>query len=130
MLSLCYFSVPLLPNTQNREARVGSFAEATAFANVVVLAVKGSVAADALRLATAPNLAGKPVIDATNPIADLPPENGVLRFFTTLAESLMERTSARVSRGAFRQGIQFRRQPADGEPAVRGRQADNVHMRQ
>ena len=80
----------LLPNTQNREARVGSFAEATAFANVVVLAVKGSVAADALRLATAPNQAGKLVIDATNPIADLPPENGVLRFFT-LAESLMER---------------------------------------
>jgi NADP oxidoreductase coenzyme F420-dependent len=116
MLSLCYFSVPLLPNTQNREARVGSFAEATAFENVVVLAVKGSVAADALHLATAPNLAGKPVIDATNPIADLPPENGVLRFFTTLAESLMERTSARVSRGAFGQGIQFSRQFLYGEP--------------
>ena len=30
-------------------------------------------------------------MDVTNPIADLPPENGVLRFFTNLDESLMER---------------------------------------
>jgi predicted dinucleotide-binding enzyme len=37
------------------------------------------------------NVAGKPVIDATNPIADLPPVNGVLKFFTSLDESLMER---------------------------------------
>jgi hypothetical protein len=34
--------------------------------------------------------AGKPVIDATNPIADAPPENGVLKFFTSLDQSLME----------------------------------------
>jgi 8-hydroxy-5-deazaflavin:NADPH oxidoreductase len=60
-------------------------------ADLVVLAVKGVVAADALRLATAANLAGKPVIDATNPISELPPVNGVLRFFTSLDESLMER---------------------------------------
>jgi 8-hydroxy-5-deazaflavin:NADPH oxidoreductase len=56
---------------------------------LVVLAVKGAVAADALRLATAANLAGKP--DATNPIAEFPPVNGVLSFFTSLDESLMER---------------------------------------
>jgi 8-hydroxy-5-deazaflavin:NADPH oxidoreductase len=37
------------------------------------------------------NVAGKPVIDATNPIADSPPVNGVLKFFTSLDESLMER---------------------------------------
>jgi predicted dinucleotide-binding enzyme len=76
---------------QNSEGRIGSFADAAAFADLVVLAVKGAVAADALRLATAANLAGKLVIDATNPIADLPPLNGVLRFFTSLDESLMER---------------------------------------
>jgi hypothetical protein len=29
--------------------------------------------------------------DATNPIADAPPTNGVLRFFTNLDDSLMER---------------------------------------
>jgi predicted dinucleotide-binding enzyme len=29
-------------------------------------------------------------MDATNPIADAPPENGVLKFFTNLDDSLME----------------------------------------
>ncbi len=70
--------------------RVGSFAEAAAFADLVVLAVKGTAASSALRLATPANLAGKPVIDATNPIADLPPVDGVLQFFTGLGDSLME----------------------------------------
>ncbi|MFI5370785.1 MAG: NADPH-dependent F420 reductase, partial [Candidatus Eisenbacteria bacterium] len=37
------------------------------------------------------SLAGKTVIDTTNPIAEAPPVNGVLHFFTTLEESLMER---------------------------------------
>src|SRR5215472_13624580 len=76
---------------QNQKARVGSFADAAAFAEMVVLAVKGTASADALRAAGAANLSGKPVIDATNPIADAPPTNGVLKFFTNLAESLMER---------------------------------------
>ena len=76
---------------QNPRGRIGSFAEAAQFADLAVLAVKGTVAADALRTAGPANLAGKSVIDATNPISDLPPVNGVLRFFTNLDESLMER---------------------------------------
>jgi predicted dinucleotide-binding enzyme len=76
---------------QNAKGRVGTFAEAAGFAELAVLAVKGTVALDALRAAGAANLAGKPVIDATNPIADGPPVNGVVKFFTTLDESLMER---------------------------------------
>jgi hypothetical protein len=72
-------------------ARLGSFAESAEFGEVQVLAVKGSVAADVLRMAGASNLAGKPVVDTTNPIADEPPDNGVLRFFTSLDDSLMER---------------------------------------
>ena len=75
---------------QNPKGRIGSFAEAANFADLAVLAVKGTVAADALRTAGPANLAGKSVIDATNPISDLPPVNGVLRFFTNLDESLME----------------------------------------
>ena len=73
------------------KAQVGSFSETAAFADVVVLAVKGSAAADALRAAGSKNLNGKLVIDACNPIADAPPTNGVLKFFTNLDESLMER---------------------------------------
>jgi predicted dinucleotide-binding enzyme len=75
----------------NSKGLLGSFSEAAAFAEVVVLAVKGTAAAEALRAAGAGNLAGKPVIDATNPIADAPPVNGVLKFFTDIDESLMER---------------------------------------
>jgi predicted dinucleotide-binding enzyme len=76
---------------QNSGIRIGSFSEAAKHGEVIVLAVKGSAAAEALRIAGASNLAGKVVIDTTNPIADAPPTNGVLRFFTSLDESLMER---------------------------------------
>jgi 8-hydroxy-5-deazaflavin:NADPH oxidoreductase len=72
-------------------AHTGSFADAAKFGELVVLSVKGSAAADVLSKAGASSLAGKTVIDTTNPIADAPPENGVLKFFTTLDESLMER---------------------------------------
>jgi predicted dinucleotide-binding enzyme len=74
----------------NSAGTVGSFAEAAAFGEVIVLAVKGAVALDALRLA-GPAVSGKVVIDTTNPLADAPPDNGVLRFFTSLEDSLMER---------------------------------------
>ena len=69
----------------------GSFSDAAAFGELVVLAVKGTAAEEAIMRADAKNLKGKTVIDATNPIAELPPDNGVLRFFTNLEESLMER---------------------------------------
>src|SRR5262244_1679961 len=76
---------------QHKGAQAASFADAAKFSELIVLAVKGTVALDALKAAGAANLAGKPVIDATNPIADAPPVNGVLKFFTNLDESLMER---------------------------------------
>ncbi len=76
---------------QNPTAQAGSVSEAAAFGEMIVLAVKGKAAAEALHSAGAGNLAGKTIIDATNPIDDAPPENGVLRFFTDLNSSLMER---------------------------------------
>lgn len=85
----------------NPTATVGSFAEAAAFGEVLVLAVKGNVAADALRLAERKNLAGKTIIDACNPIADAPPQNGVLPFFTTMGQSLMEQLQAEFSDAHF-----------------------------
>jgi 8-hydroxy-5-deazaflavin:NADPH oxidoreductase len=71
-------------------ARAASFADAAAFGEVVALAVKGTAALDALRAAGADHLAGKPVVDTTNPIAEAPPTNGVLKFFTNLDLSLLE----------------------------------------
>jgi predicted dinucleotide-binding enzyme len=86
---------------QNPKGRVGSFADAARFADLVVLAVKGDVAAEALRAAGAANLAGKPVLDATNPIADAPPVHGVVKFFTNLDESLMERLQREFAQARF-----------------------------
>jgi predicted dinucleotide-binding enzyme len=76
---------------ENPTGETGTFAGAAAFGELLVLAVKGSAAEDALREAGKENLAGKTVIDACNPIADAPPDHGVLKFFTTYDESLMER---------------------------------------
>lgn len=75
-------------------ASVGSFAETAAFGEIVVLAVKGTAAIEAVKKAGPSALAGKTVIDTTNPIADAPPVNGILKFFTTLDESLMEKLQA------------------------------------
>ncbi|MGO9339781.1 MAG: NADPH-dependent F420 reductase [Terracidiphilus sp.] len=75
---------------QNPTGQTGTFPEAAAFGALLVLAVKGTAAAEALRQAGRENLAGKTVADACNPIADAPPVNGVLQFFTTYNESLME----------------------------------------
>ncbi len=86
---------------QNQKSRVGSFADTARFGELVVLAVKGTVAEDALRAAGAANLSGKPVIDATNPIADAPPVNGVLKFFTNLDESSMERLQRQFEGARF-----------------------------
>ena len=86
---------------ENDGGRTGKFDEAAAFGEVVVLAVKGSAASGALQLAGGANLAGKTVLDATNPIADKPPVNGVLSFFTSLDESLMERLQREFPEARF-----------------------------
>ena len=76
---------------ENAGGQTGSFEETAAFGEIVVLATAGSVTEDAIQLAGIRNFKGKIVIDATNPISAAPPENGVLKFFTNLDESLMER---------------------------------------
>src|SRR5581483_4850831 len=52
--------------SQHSNARIGSFAEVAAFGAVVVLAVKGATAVDALTPART-QISGKTVIDAPNP---------------------------------------------------------------
>ncbi len=75
--------------------QVGSFSEAAAFGEIVVLAVKGVHAESALQKAGVDNLKGKTVIDTTNPIDEkVGPQKGVLHFFTDLNTSLMERLQA------------------------------------
>lgn len=73
------------------KASVGTMSDTARFADLLVLAVKGSGAEGALNQCGIANLAGKTILDTTNPIADAPPDNGVLRYFTNMNESLMER---------------------------------------
>lgn len=82
-------------------ASVGTFAEAATHGEIVVLAVKGDAAESAIDLAGAGALAGKLVIDTTNPIAPVPPVNGVLSYFTTHGDSLMERLQRRAPAARF-----------------------------
>jgi 8-hydroxy-5-deazaflavin:NADPH oxidoreductase len=82
------------------EVSVGSFADATKWCEIAVLCVKGT-AAESVVEQSAANLAGKIVIDATNPIADEPPQNGVIRYFTNANESLMERLQAKAPQAKF-----------------------------
>ncbi len=79
---------------QGSHANVGSFEEAAKFGQVLVLAVKGTVSKAALDLIGPDLLENKTIMDATNPIADRAPENGVLQFFTDKNESLMEQLQA------------------------------------
>ena len=78
---------------------LGDFAETAAFGEVVVLAVKGSAAESAVSLAG--DLTGKVMIDATNPIDNKPPVNGILVYFTGPNESLMERLQAQAPGAHF-----------------------------
>jgi 8-hydroxy-5-deazaflavin:NADPH oxidoreductase len=79
----------------------GSVADVAAWGEAIVLAVKGSAAEAAVREAGATNLAGKAVLDTTNPIAEAPPEDGVLKFFTSPNDSLMERLQAMAPDAKF-----------------------------
>ena len=76
---------------ENQNGLLGSFQDAAQFGEIIVLAVAGLVVEDAINLAGKAHLSNKIIIDATNPIATVPPDNGVLKFFTTLEESLMEK---------------------------------------
>jgi len=80
-----------LKSKTNGRTKIGSFEDAAKFGEVIVLATKGAAAEAALKAAGMANLKGKTVIDTTNPIADAPPVHGVLQYFTSQNESLMER---------------------------------------
>lgn len=75
---------------EGENASTGSFEETAEFGELVVLATKGSVTKSVLKSIGDEKLNGKTIIDAANPIADAAPENGVLKFFTSLEKSLME----------------------------------------
>jgi 8-hydroxy-5-deazaflavin:NADPH oxidoreductase len=82
------------------KAATGTFEETARFGELVVLAVKGTAAVAAVD-ACGGALAGKTVIDTTNPTADAPPVNAVLQLFTGPNESLLEELQARAPAARF-----------------------------
>lgn len=82
------------------KASTGTFAETIRFGEILVLAVKGG-AAEAVVAEHRSALAGKIVLDTTNPIADAPPKDGMVKYFTSLEDSLMERLQAKAPDAKF-----------------------------
>ncbi|MBC7889985.1 MAG: NAD(P)-binding domain-containing protein [Ferruginibacter sp.] len=79
---------------ENPGGKAGNFEKTVLFGELIVLAIGGTSVEEAINLAGKQNFKLKTVIDATNPIAATPPVNGVLQFFTSTNESLMEKIQA------------------------------------
>jgi len=79
---------------KNPGASVGTFAEGARFGEFLVLVVLGRVIEKVIELAGPENFAGKTIMDATNPIADAPPVDGILQYTTGPNESLGEKIQA------------------------------------
>ncbi|MEO8400071.1 MAG: NAD(P)-binding domain-containing protein [Ignavibacteriaceae bacterium] len=88
-------------NKNKSKAQTSSVEETAKFGEIIVLAVKGSAAKKALENAGDKNIERKTIIDTTNPIADAPPVNGVLKFYTDLDSSLMEELQSAFPKSNF-----------------------------
>lgn len=86
---------------EGRGVTVGSFEEVAQQGELLVLAINGFAALEALQKIDRVSLKDKTIIDATNPIAETPPANGVLQYFTSLNDSLMEQLQRAFPEGRF-----------------------------
>lgn len=86
---------------QNPSGQVALFENAINFGELIVLAIPGGAAEEAIKSWGTALLANKLVIDATNPIAAAPPQDGVLQYFTGPNESLMEKLQALAPNARF-----------------------------
>lgn len=70
--------------------KAGTFEETAKFGDIIVLCPLFRATEDIIKMAGVENFKGKIVIDTTNPIADEPPVNGVLKYVTKNNESAGE----------------------------------------
>ncbi len=85
----------------NAKGLTGNFEETASFAEIIVLTVSGLVATNAIQIAGPHHFYGKIVIDTTNPIAKDPPADAVIKYFTDLNESLMEKLQKKIPSAKF-----------------------------
>ncbi|MCB9822831.1 NAD(P)-binding domain-containing protein [Candidatus Nomurabacteria bacterium] len=88
------------PTVEGWNGTVGLFKNVAKESDIVILSVKGTSAEDVVR-DLSEVLAGKTVIDTTNPISDSPPEDGVIEYFTDTNDSLMERLQKAAPKADF-----------------------------
>ena len=87
---------------ENAGAAVGSFDAVAKFGDLIILATLGEAAKQILLSAGLDNLAGKIIIDTTNPIShSKPPVNAVIQYFTDARSSLMEELQKTVPDAKF-----------------------------
>jgi predicted dinucleotide-binding enzyme len=86
---------------QGENASVASFADAAKFGDLLILAVNGHAALKVMDTLDKADISGKTIIDTTNPTDTTPPVNGVLTFFTSINQSLMEALQKAFPEGNF-----------------------------
>ena len=84
----------------DKPVQIGSMSEAATFGDLIVLATKGLPSEEIIN-SNPKLLEGKTIIDTTNPISDELPINGVIKFFTSNNESLMERLQKAAPKANF-----------------------------
>src|SRR5690606_36896176 len=67
-------------------ASIGTFQATAKHGELLVLAVKGAAAVAALKGIDPALLRGKTILDTTNPIAEVPPVDGVISFLPTVSD--------------------------------------------
>ena len=83
------------------EASVGSFEDAAGVRRDRRARGQGQRRGGGGRQSITPHIAGKLVLDTTNPIAEAPPKNGVLQYFTAQNDSLMEQLQKAAPKAHF-----------------------------
>jgi predicted dinucleotide-binding enzyme len=91
----------LLQEQTGGKAQIGNFKETARYGDLLILCTKGTGTEASLRTIGNDVLNGKIIIDTTNPIADAPPVNGVLQYFTSPNESLMEKLQKMAPEAKF-----------------------------
>lgn len=105
---------------ENEGISIGDFAATAAFGELIILAVGGTVTTEAIELSGKENFSNKVVIDATNPIAKEAPLNGVLKFFTDINQSLMEKIQAQIPEAKLVKAFNSTGSPTFYKPVFKG----------
>ncbi|MBX4211161.1 NAD(P)-binding domain-containing protein [Candidatus Parcubacteria bacterium] len=83
-----------------KDTKIMGYKDAAKEGELIVFTMKGT-AAEKVAEEVANEIAGKTVIDTTNPIKDAPPADGMVQFFTSLDDSLMERLQRKAPKAHF-----------------------------